>query len=113
MTFIIKLVLIAVFCFLAQLFLPWWIVVVISFIVCAIIPGRGLNSFLSGFLGVGLLWLIYALIIDIQTDSILTAKVAGLFQLGKGAALVAVSGLVGAVSGGLGALSGYFFRQLF
>ncbi len=109
----IKVVLIAGLSFVAQQVLPWYSAVIVAFLVSAILPNGKLNAFLVGFLGVGLLWLVYALIIDIQTNSILTDRVAELFTLSDGNILVAITGLVGAVVGGLGSLTGVYFRLLF
>ena len=112
MTFILKLLLIAALCYLAQLFLPWWIIAVCAFGVNLFLPTKGFNAFLSGFLGVGLLWLIYAGLIDQRTDSLLTEKVAEIMQFNNAYLLVALTGLVGGLVGGMAALTGSLLRNL-
>lgn len=113
MRFIFKMILIAGISYLLELFLPWWSVVVASFLVNLWLPTKGLSSFLSGFLGVGLLWLIYAWLIDADTASIMSERMANVFSLGNPALMIALTGLAGGLAGGFAALSGSQFRLIF
>ena len=112
MVFILKLLLIAALCYLTQLFLPWWIIAVCAFGVNLFLPTKGFNAFLSGFLGVGLLWLIYAGVVDQRTDSLLTTRIAGIMQFDNVYWVVALTGLVGGLVGGMAALTGSLLRNL-
>ena len=112
MKFIVQVVLIAAASYVAEMFFPWWTVVLCAFLVNLFIPTKGLNAFLSGFLGVGLLWLIAAWLIDQDTNSILTARVAELLYLGEPFLLVVVTGVLGGILGGFGALTGSLLRNL-
>lgn len=85
---------------------------VIAFIVGFVIPGNGINQFIGGFLGGGLLWMALAWSIDVQTESILSQKIVELFPFQDAIFLIVLTGLVGAFAGALGALSGNSFRQL-
>lgn len=113
MRFVFKIILIAGLCYIFELFLPWWSVVMAAFLVNLWMPGKGFIDFLNGFLGVGLLWLIYALLIDSETSSILSARIAQLFSLPNASFIIALTGLVGGVVGGFAALSGSQFRRIF
>ncbi len=113
MKFLLKIVLIAGTCYIAELFFPWWIIVVCAFMIGLIMPTKGFNDFLSGFLGVGLLWLIFAWMIDINTDSILSRQIASVLSLNNGLVLVAVTGLVGGLAGGFACLAGSQLRRIF
>ena len=112
MKFIAKLVLTAGLCYFAELFFPWWIVAVCAFVINLFLPTKGFNAFLSGFLGVGLLWLLFAWLIDADTSSLLTDKIAEQFGLTNSSLLVALTGLVGGIVGGFAAMSGSLFRNL-
>lgn len=112
MKFIAKLVLIAALSYLAEQFFSWWIVAVCAFGVNLFLPTKGFNAFLSGFLGVGLLWLLFAGMIDQRTSGILTEKIAGVMQLNNDFLLVALAGLVGGLVGGMAALTGSLLRNL-
>ena len=112
MKFLVKFILIIILTYLAQQTMPWWSVVAVAFLVSTLIYTNGFNSFLSGFLGVGLLWLAYAWMIDSQTNSILTEKVAQLFQLDSPLLLIGLSGLIGGIAGGFGGLTGSHFRKM-
>lgn len=112
MKFILLVIAIALSSYLAELLFPWWSAALCAFIITALFPTRGFKAFLSGFFGVGLLWLFGALLFSMQTDFILTDKVASLMQLGSSGILILITALVGALAGGLGALSGNQLRRL-
>jgi hypothetical protein len=48
-----------------------------------------------------------------QSEGILTERVALLFNLPSPVLLIAITALIGGLVGGIAALSGFFFRQLF
>lgn len=113
MKLIIRLVLIIALTWFLSFYLPWWIVIPVAFVIGAVIGGTGINAFISGFLGAGLLWLVYSWYLDIQTDSVLTEKILNLFPFDDKILLIIASGLIGGLCGGFGALSGNSFRKLF
>lgn len=113
MKFLIKIILIAALSYVAETYYPWWSVVVCAFLVSLILPSRGISAFLDGFLGVGLLWLIYAWMIDLETAGILSEKIAVLLKVNQPFLVVVLSGITGAFAGGFGALSGSHFRLIF
>jgi hypothetical protein len=92
--------------------LPWWSFVVTNFIIAIIITQTPGKSFLAGALGVGLLWLGLAFVIDAQNQHILSLKVATLLPLkGSFVALIAITAIVGFLVGGLASLTGSFVRK--
>lgn len=113
MRFIFKIIFIAGLSYLFELFLPWWSVVIAAFLVNLWMPSKGFVDFLSGFLGVGLLWLIYAWLIDSETVSVLSSRIAQFFNMPNASFMIAVTGLVGGIAGGFAALSGSQFRRIF
>lgn len=113
MKFVLKLVLIAGISAILQLFLPFWSVAIVAFFICLVFGGSGFSSFLSGFLAIGMLWAIVAIIIDVNTSSILSEKIANILPLnGNVTLLIFISVLLGALVGGFGALSGSMARAL-
>lgn len=97
----------AVFSFLAGLFLPWWSIAVIAFLVALLIPQKIIMSFVSGLVGIFLLWTIVALWIDFKNNSILSHKVSELFKLGGSSfAIIFVTALIGGLVGGFAAMAG-------
>lgn len=114
MKFVLKIIAIALLCWIAQYYLPWWVVGIIPFLVEAILPSEKGYPFFTGFYGVFLLWFIYALVLDMQSGSILTNKIAGVFFLPQWSIVVVmIAGIIGGIVGGLGSLSGNYFRQAF
>ena len=110
----LKISLIAGLSFGLQLFLPWWIIVVIAFAVELFFGGKTSFSFFPGFYGIFIYWLIYAAVIDIQTGFILSKKIALLFHLPEWPLIVAlITAFIGGITGGLGSLTGNLFRKMF
>lgn len=106
MKFLLATILTALLGFIAGLFLPWWSIAVASFLVALLLSQSLGKSFLSGFLGIFLLWAIVALWIDIKNESILSQKIAQLFSLGSPYLLLLLTALIGALVGGFAAMSG-------
>ena len=105
--------LIALLGFILQLVLPWWSLAVVSFLAAWWLASRPGSAFWAGFFGIGLGWLVMSLFYNFRNDGLLAGKVATLFKLPHVAILIFVTILIGALIGGLAALSGYFFRKLF
>jgi len=111
-------VLVSVFCiallaFVLGLYLPWWTTALSGFIVSALIyqpPGR---SFLSGYLGIFILWGSLAWLTNAFNDSILAARIATILPLGGSVfMLIFVTATTGGLAGGLGSLTASLLRKI-
>ena len=112
MKFIASLLITLLVSFIAGLYLPWWSIALVAFLVGLLIPQRISYGFLSGFLGIFLLWFIIALWIDSKNESILSHKIAQLFPLGGSSfLLILVTAFIGGLVGGLAAMSGASLRS--
>ncbi|GAB3501161.1 hypothetical protein GCM10027341_27620 [Spirosoma knui] len=108
----IQLILIALLSLVAQLFLPWWSLALVAFLVCFWRSNTATKSFLAGFVGIALVWLIYALIIQWQTDGAYVGRISQLlFQTNTTVLPALVTAILGGLVGGLAGVSGYFVRQ--
>ncbi len=111
--YILSIVVTALLAFVAGLYLPWWGIAIAAFLVSAAIPQKPAFSFLSGFLGVFLLWEVLAWWIDNKNNGILSQKVAALFKMGNSSVLLIVlTSILGALVGGFAALAGSYLRRL-
>ena len=97
-------------CFLLQYFLPWWTLVIGAMLGGYLFGNKGWVSFLSGLTAVGLLWFATAMFIDIQTQSILTEKVARLFPTKTPGLLFLLTSLIGGLPAGFAALTGSLLK---
>ena len=113
MKLIIRLIIIGALTYFLSPLTVWWIAMVVAFLVCYISPSSGLNAFVAGFLGVGLVWMGHAWNIDVTNASAFSSKIAAIMGIGDPILLVFASGLVGGLAGGFASLSGTTFRQLF
>ncbi|HEX8425778.1 hypothetical protein [Hymenobacter sp.] len=97
---------------LLQLFLPWWVITPLCFVLAAWQRQSGGRSFLAGFLGIGLGWLVMAGWLSLRNDGLLAHRVAQLLPLGgQGWLLVLVTAIIGGLVGGLAALAGTWASQ--
>jgi hypothetical protein len=112
MKFIIAILLTALLSFAIGFYMSWWSIALAAFLVAALIrqnPGR---AWLSGFLGIFLLWAGLAWWIDIKNQSILSQKVAILFPLdGSVLMLILITAFIGALVAGFAALTGSYIRK--
>jgi hypothetical protein len=113
MKFLVKTIIIAAIAYFASQSFPWYSVIIAAFLGSLLIRTSGFVSFISGFLAIGLLWFTLAWLIDFESGSLLTNKVAAIFQLSAPLLLVLVTGLIGGIAGGFGALTGTMLRQIF
>ena len=105
--------LIAVTAWILSHFLPWWSLAIPCLIFGAWKGTKGGTAFLYGFLGIGILWLFQALVIDIQNDSILTGRIADLFSLPHSSLVILITVVIGGLAGGFSTMTGYFTKQVF
>jgi len=111
MKFLLAILLTAALSFVAGIFLPWWSVAIVSFLVALLLIQNIGKGFLSGFLGIFILWGLLAFWIDIKNESILSRKVAQLFSLGESSVLmILITAFVGALVGGFAAMAGSSLR---
>jgi len=111
--YILSIIVTALLAFLSGIYMPWWGIAIAAFLVSAAIPQKPSFSFLSGFLGVFLLWEVLAWWIDNKNNGILSQKVASLFKLGNSSVLlIVITSIIGALVAGFAALAGSYLRRL-
>ncbi|MDU0370766.1 hypothetical protein ACFPAF_10205 [Hymenobacter endophyticus] len=97
---------------LLQLALPWWSVVLLCLAGGAWWRVSAGEAFLAGLLGAGLSWWLPAAWLNTHGAGLLAARLATLLPLGgQPWLLVAISGLLLGLVGGLAALSGALLRR--
>jgi len=112
MRFIVSIVITAILSFIGGLWLPWWSIAVAAFITAALIRQSPIQSFLSGFLALFILWGVLAWWIDAQNQGILSKKIAMILPLnGNSFLLIMITAFVGALVAGMAAISGCFLRS--
>jgi len=111
MRFILALLLTATLALLAGLRLEWWSIALVAFLVALLIPQAIGRSFLSGFIGIFLLWALLAFWIDNKNGSTLSHRIAELFKLGGSSILlILVTAFIGGLVGGFAAMAGSSLR---
>lgn len=111
MKFLVATILTALLAFISGLFLPWWGIAITSLLVAVIIHQKAGKAFLSGLLGVFILWAGLAWWMDMKNNGILSKKIASVLPLGGNALLlILVTGIVGGLVAAFAAMSGSFLR---
>ena len=111
MKFLTATILTAILAFISGLFLPWWGIAITSLLVAVLVHQKAGKAFLSGLLGVFLLWVGLAWWIDMKNNGILSKKIATILPLGGNTILlILVTGLIGGLIAGFAAISGSFLR---
>ncbi len=97
--------------FLLQMFLPWWVVILISFATCGIIGKTGKISFWQPFLAILILWIGMALFKSLPNNNVLATRVAEMLSVKQWPIVLAVTGLLGGLVSGICGYCGYQFRK--
>ena len=107
-------ILIVVISAVAQFFLPWWVIAPVCFLLAYFRANSAKQAFATGTAAITTVWVAYAWFQHYSTNGILTLQMANVLPLGgNAAALVAITGLVGGLVGGLSALAGYHGKTVF
>lgn len=107
MKFLLQFIVIAILAFILELLLPWW-----SIAIAAFAGGLAFNSrvnFLAGFLGIGLLWLLYALMMDATSAAPLADRISKVLFINK-PLLLLMTTIMGGLVGGFAAMAGGALR---
>lgn len=113
MNFIGTTIIIAILSMILQAFLPWWSIAIAAALVALFSRVKPALAFLSGLIGIALVWLLKAWLLDWVNDGILSAKMAQILPVGSAAVLLLVTVLTGGLVGGFAALTGSSLRRLF
>lgn len=97
----------------AQYFFPFWSIAVVAGLVGLLFKyENSAASFAAGTAAVTLLWASYAGYLNSANLSVLSKQLGELFHTNPGY-LVWITGLVGGLLGGLGAMTGTLLRKIF
>jgi hypothetical protein len=104
-------IVIVVLSFLLQMVLPWWIIIIISFVTCGLIGKTGKIALWAPFIAILLLWTAIALFKTLPNDNILAMRVAQMFGVQSWWLILVLTALLGAFTAGVSGFCGYHFRK--
>ena len=106
---------IVVFSFILQLFLPWWVITPLAFGAAFWKATSGVHAFWSGFFALFTLWIITGLFYSIPNGHILANRVGAMLGLPETTInwiiVLLISGIIGGLAAGFCSLAGYYVRQ--
>ena len=97
--------------FVLQLVLPWWIMIIISFVTCGLIGKTGRVSFWQPFLAILVSWTTMALYESLPNQNLLVTRIAEMFGLHFWPLILALSSLLGSLVAAVSGYCGYHFRK--
>lgn len=108
---------IALGCFLLQLFLPWWIIGPVA-LAAGYWQGRSMRyAFVSAFLAVFTVWVVVGLTATLPNGNILANRVGDMLKLPAGAfnwvLVLLISGILGGIAAGFCGTAGYYIHAAF
>ncbi|POY38424.1 hypothetical protein C3K47_03220 [Solitalea longa] len=92
--------------------LPWWIIMVIPFILALWKSEKGSKTFISAFGAIFLNWFLYAFFVHFKTEGILTVKVAEMLTVKSPVVLIFITGIIGGLAAGITAITGHYCKNL-
>lgn len=107
MKFLLQLIITAALALVLGLIIPWWSIAIAAFAGGLVVNSRA--NFLAGLLGIGLLWLLYALVMDATSAAPLAERISNVLFINK-ALLLLITTLVGGLVGGFAAMAGGALR---
>lgn len=88
-------------------FLPWWSVMVASFITALAFSLNKIAVFFVPFIAIMMFWIVYSFWLSSANDFILAKKIAVLLPLkGNAYLLILVTGIIGGIAAGFSAVFG-------
>lgn len=112
MKFLVAILLTALLAFVGSLWLDWWSIAIAAFLIAILVHQKAGKAFLSGFIGVFILWGAFAWWIDMKNEGVLSKKIAEVLPLGGNSLLlILVTAFVGGLVAGFGAMSGSYLRS--
>ena len=97
--------------FVLQLFLPWLVIIVISFAVCGVIGKTAKISFWQSFLAILILWLGMALYKSQPNGHLLAGRIAEMFGVKVWYVVLLITVILGGLTAGISGLCGHYFRK--
>ena len=97
--------------FLLQLLLPWWIIVIITFLTCAVLGKNAKIALWSPFLAITILWTSMALYSSIPNQHLIAGRVAEMLGVDSWILVLLITALLGGFVAGLSGFCGYHFRK--
>jgi len=98
--------------FIAQMFLPWWVVGLISFVIAFILHQNKIVSFVGPLLSIFALWFGKAWWADGNFDAPMSDLLGSLLGNISGVSVLLLTGLIGGIVAGLSGLLGSWTRTL-
>ena len=91
----------------------WWAIAITAFVAAFYAGKTSSHAFWSGFFAIAAAWLILILFKTLPNDHILADRIAKMLQLPGWIFVMIITLLIGAIVGGMAALSGLLLKRIF
>jgi len=105
-------ILIITISFVIEFFFPWYLIGLISFVVCFLNISKPGTAFMVSFLAIFLLWIVRAIYADLFFDVPMSDLIGSIFGGIWPIAVFFLTGLIGGIVGGFSGLSGSILHNI-
>ncbi|HEY9561307.1 MAG TPA: hypothetical protein VIR29_11035 [Anseongella sp.] len=98
---------------LLQLWLPWWVIMLVPFAGCIWLAPTAARAFNLSFLAIFLIWLCASLLIHFRSGGLLTERVSDLLHAGSSVVLILITAFTGGLAAGFAGWAGYEMRLFY
>lgn len=99
--------------YISQLFLPWWVIAVISFSVCYLASVSKFVAFTNSLFAIFVLWYFKAWLADGNFDEPMSVLLGNILGEISGGAVLFLTASIGGITAGLSGLLGSWTNSLF
>jgi hypothetical protein len=96
---------------LIQVFLSWWTLIFPCILIGFLIPIKAISAFLTGFFTIFLCWFVSYILLEYNSNGIISDKIAQIFFLPNEFFLFFLSSFIGGIVGGTATLVGFYLME--
>ncbi len=112
MNFILRIIIIGLSAFYIVESFPWWVIIILPFILGISFDDNLISHFLSSFIGTSVAWIFLLLDLDLGSQSILSIKIIEILSIESTNSLIIITSIIAGVISGMGNLTGISLRNI-
>ncbi len=112
MNFILRIIIIGLSAFYIVEYFPWWVIIILPFILGISFDDNLISHFLSSFIGTSVGWLFLLLDLDLENQSVLSIKIIEILSIESTNSLIILTSIIAGLISGMSNLTGITLRNV-
>ena len=112
MNFILRIIIIGLSAFYIVEYFPWWVIIILPFILGISFDDNLISHFLSSFIGTSVAWLFLLLDLDLENQSVLSIKIIEILSIESTNSLIILTSIIAGLISGMSNLTGITLRNV-